>query len=427
MDVDKTLIRPLSDFYNHYYEQFADSAAFLWMLRSQAVNRPDYRLDDIDELDQRLENELDGLMSSPDDAWVICESALSFQQAPEVFVASVIAFRCMDINKIKMVVEAGMIDDQCFKGLVSALAWLPGRLVHSWVKKFLQSKDLNHKALALAIFSARREDPRDYLPHILSREDCLEHEFLYARALRLIGELKRFDLIAALQQGARSDSSRLRFWALRSLILLGDRSQAIQLEEYLLVDNPFKQDAIFIAFRVLPSPIAKQWISALSQNPLNLRLIIQSVSNLGDPEVINWLIGQMQIPELSRISAEAFSTITGIDLKAHQLILDNLPDLDNELPDDENEFIEINNDDHLPFPDVNKIAAVWQQYQHRFKPGSRYFMGHMLTHDQTTWAHLRNILEHGTQPQRAAAAMELSLMDASQYLFNHVAKGIHHE
>ena len=95
--------------------------------------------------------------------------------------------------------------------------------------------------------------------------------------------------------------------------------------------------------------------------------------------------------------------------------------------EDENEFVEVNYDDYLPFPDINKIAAVWQQYQHRFKPGSRYFMGHLLTHDQTTWAHLRNILEHGTQPQRAAAAMELSLMDASQYLFNHVAKGIHDE
>jgi uncharacterized protein (TIGR02270 family) len=429
MEVDKTLIRPLSDFYNHFYDQYADSAGFLWMLRSQAVDRPDYRLDDIDELDQRLENELDGLMSSPEDAWVICESALSFQQAPEVFVASVIAFRCMDINKIKIVVEAGMIDDQCFKGLVSALAWLPGRLVHSWVKKFLRSKDLNHKTLALAVCSARREDPRDYLSHILNREDCREHEFLHARALRLIGELKRFDLIPALQRGAKSDSALLRFWALRSLILLGDRAQALQLEEYLLIDNPLKLDAIFIAFRVLPCSVAKNWISALSQEPNNNRFIIQSVSVLGDPEVINWLIGQMQIPELSRISAEAFSTITGIDLKAHQLILENLPDLDNQLPEteDENDFVELNHDDYLPFPDFNKIAAVWQQYQHRFKPGSRYFMGHLLTQDQTTWAHLRNILEHGTQPQRAAAAMELSLMDASQYLFNHVAKGIHHE
>ncbi len=429
MNVQDNVQKPLANFYRGYYEQYADSASFLWMLRSNIIDRPDYTVNDLRTFDQRLESELDALILSPEESWALCKSALEIQQAPEVFVAAVLAFRSLDIHKIKIAVEAGLSDAVCRRGLVSALAWLPGRLVHSWIKKFFQSKDLEHKALALAVCSARREDPHEYLTQILNRADCLEHEYIHARALRLIGELKRFDLITSLQRVSTSNNKNLQFWSLRSLILLGDKSQAIQLQEYVLKDNPFRSQAITIAFRVLPLDIAKKWISLLSQDPESTRLVIQSVAILGDPEVMNWLIGQMRTPELSRISAEAFSTITGIDLNTHQLVLDNLPDLDNQLPEveDEKEFVEIHYDDYLPFPDTNKIAAVWQQYQHRFKAGSRYFMGHLLAQDQTTWAHLRHIFDQGTQPQRAAAAMELSLMDASHYLFNHAAKAIDHE
>src|SRR5690606_41055137 len=56
--------------------------------------------------------------------------------------------------------DLGLADKNCTRGLISAMAWLPGRLVHSWVKKFFTSKDLNHKYLAMAVCCARREDPR---------------------------------------------------------------------------------------------------------------------------------------------------------------------------------------------------------------------------------------------------------------------------
>lgn len=412
--------------YAYFYECYADDAAFLWLLRTNAVNQPHYDRKALAELDERIQAQLNGLMTAPEEAWNICESSLSLQQPGEVFVASVIAFRSLDIRKIQIAVEAGLSDAGTFDALVSAMAWLPGRLVHSWIKKFLISKDLDHKYLALAVCSARREDPREYLNSILQRADCLAHEKLYACALRLIGVLKRFDLLPALRTGSSAENKIVKFWSLWSQILLGDKQLAVQLDPWVFNENPLQHTAIELCFRSLPVEIAREWISRLAKNPDNIRATIHASTVLGDPQAINWLLIQMRTPVLSRVSAEAFSTITGIDLEAHKLVLDDIPELDNYLPDDgaKNEEFYIDDDQHLPFPDTNKIAAVWQKYQQRFALGHRYFMGQKLANNQQHLEYLQGIFNSGMQRQRSAAALEISLYDTSQYLLDHTEKSI---
>src|SRR5690606_9458895 len=109
----------------------------------------------------------------------------------------------------------------------------------------------------------------------------------------------------------------------------------------------------------------------------------------GDPQVIPWLIAQMQNPQCTRLAGEAFSTITGVNLEEQKLVLENIPELDEILPDDiaEHEYFEISEDQNLPFPDVPKIAAIWQKYQQRFKPGTRYFMGKQADDSQEYLLH----------------------------------------
>jgi uncharacterized protein (TIGR02270 family) len=426
MDTPAKSLGHLLDAYAHYQDQFADDAAFLWLLRSNAINQPHYHLADLNELDQRIDAQLDGLMTAPEESWEVCEASLALQQPGEAFVASALAFRSLDVRKIQIAVEAGLADTRAFEGLVSAMAWLPGRLVHSWIKKFLTSKDLDHKHLALAVCSARREDPREYLTTILQRSDCLTHEKLYARGLRLIGELKRFDLIPALRQGVSGENTNTRFWAHWSAILLGDKTQVAQLQEWVLNTNPMQRRAIELCFRTLPADTARDWITRLAQDPANQRLVIHATAVLGDPQAINWLLIQMHKPALTRLAGEAFTTITGIDLVAHKLVLEDIPELEDVLPDDgaQNEEIDTSEDQHLPFPDTAKLAAVWQKYQQRFASGQRYFMGQMLGNNQQSSEHLRHVYETGTQRQRAAAALELSLLEPSQYLLNHAAKEI---
>lgn len=412
--------------YGHIHERYVDDASFLWLLRNLAVNQPHYTTEDLVELDSRIDAQLDGLMTAPEESWRICVDALELQQPDAVFTAAVLAFRSLDIRHIQQAVEAGLDSGHTMRGLVAAMAWLPGRLVHSWIKKFLTSKDLHHKYLAVAVCSARREDPREFLTAILQREDCLANPQLYSRALRLIGELKRFDLLHALRIGMASEDKGVVFWSTWSAILLGDKSLAMNLQSYVLNPNPYQARAMALCFRVLPLEVTRSWISQLAKDPANSRLVISATATLGDPHAINWLIAQMRIPALTRLAGEAFTTITGINLLEHKLVLEELPDLEAQLPDDgaQNEDIGLSDDEYLPFPDVNKIAAVWQKYQQRYAPAQRYFMGQMISPGISTSEYLRTIFSNCPQRQRQMAAVELALLEPAHFLLNHAAKGL---
>ena len=425
MTTDAPSPRNLFGMYSYIHERYVDDASFLWLLRDRAINQPHYSSADLAELDNRIDAQLDGLMTAPENSWNLCASALELQQPDAVFVAAVFAFRSLDIRYIQFVVETGLANDHTLRGLVAAMAWLPGRLVHSWIKKFLTSKDLNHKYLALAACSARREDPREFLTAIVQRDDCIAYPQLYARALRLIGELKRFDLLHALHSGMSSDNKDVVFWATWSAILLGDKLLAKNLQTYVLTQNPHRAYAMNLCFRVLPPETARNWITLLAQDSSNSRAVITASTILGDPHVINWLIAQMRVPELTRLAGEAFTTITGIDLQEHKLVLDELPDLDAQLPDDgaQNEEMDVSEDEFLPFPDVNKIAAIWQKYQKRYAPSQRYFMGQIISPSISASEHLRSIFADGKQRQRRMAAVELALLEPAHFLLNHAAKG----
>ena len=409
--------------YREIYEPVADDVSFLWILRNLVVDRPDYNSADLAELDARIDSAFNALMTAPEESWSICSNAMSVQQSGEIFAAANIAFRSLDVRKIQQVVDAGIQSKESLLGLAGALAWLPGRLCHSWIKKFLTSKDLDHKYLAVVACSLRREDPREYLNMIVQREDCIAHQLLYARSLRLIGELKRTDLTPALHVALQSKDPAILFWAAWSSTILGDKSVINNLKTFVLSENPYQTWAIDLAFRVLPVDEAREWINLLAKKSQHARQVIQASAAFGDPQAINWLISQMRIPTLMRLAGEAFSTITGIDLEEHKLALDELPQLDDQLPvaaanDDllDDDF-NLSDDDHLPFPNVDKIAAVWQRYQQRFIPGWRYFMGQQLNSE-----HLFNIYASGNQRQRRAAALELALLEPEQYLLNYAAK-----
>lgn len=413
--------------YREIYEQLSGDASFLWLLRANAVSQPNFSSNDLLLLERRVDARLDGLMAAPEESWELCAAAMETQQAGEVFAAAVVAFRSLDVSKIQYAIEVGLASPQGFKGLVSALGWLPGRLCHSWIKKFLTSKDLNHKYLAVAACSVRREDPREYLTNIFQREDCLAHTKLYARSLRLIGELKRRDLSAALPIAMQSDNPDVLFWASWSAVLLGDKSFVKNLQPFVIKAGVNQARAIELAFRVLPVETARVWISDLAKDPAQIRNVIKATANLGDPHAINWLIAQMRVPVLTRLAGEAFTTITGIDLEEHGLALEELPDLDQQLPNGPNEDpqdpnVDMNEDERLPFPDVDKVAAVWQKYQQRFVPAQRYFMGQLLTAEHLTAAYTST-----NQRQRRAAALELALLQPAEYLLNHAIKGLTEE
>lgn len=392
--------------YREIYEQFVDNASFLWVLRSIAVEQPHYYVADIHELEQRIEAQLDGLMTDVEAAWEICLQALELEEPGEVFTATVIAFRSHDVLKIQKTIETGLSNNETAKGLISAMGWLPGKLVHPWIKKFFTSKDLNHKYLALAACSVRRENPGEYLNKILDRDDCKQHEKLYARALRLIGEIRRLDLMPHLSEAINSEQDAISFWSNWSAILLGNRTAVTNMEPYVFKTGLYQINAINIAFRVLSIEQARNWISKLSANQDQSRAVIKATGILGDPHAVNWLIGKMSEPANARLAAEAFTIITGIDLEQYHLVAEVTPALveqpNNDTDDDD---VSLDEDENLPYPDADKVATIWMNHGQNFIAGQRYFLGRPISVD---W--LKNKRITGNQRQRNLADLELNLL-----------------
>lgn len=402
------------------YSEYATEVAFLWMLRSLAVDQAHYARGDIADLEQRLTSNLDALLNAPVSGWAACEAALASGGAGEFFTALVMAIRSHNTLAIQTTVKLGLAHERGFEGLVSALGWLPDNLAGSWIHKFLNSKDLQHKYLGIAACSIRRYDPGDILVSILYREDCCRHANLYMRSLRLAGELRRREILPAIQKACAERNSDVRFWAVWSAILLGDLTQTTHLRKVVMYRGPYQDWAIQLAFRVLSVNAAHAWINAMAADGKNIRAVIKAIGVLGDPFAVNWLIQKMADPLLARLAAEAFTFITGIALIKNKL---NCAPADDktlfvyDMLDDTH--VGIDEDEDLPWPDIVKVKLVWDKYRARYQPGRRYFLGKTITLDL-----LDVVLNKGSQRQRHAAALELALLDTQSQLQNTRGKTI---
>lgn len=392
--------------FGHLCEQHVDETAHLWGLWVVAIDQPMYDKKSLGDLERRIYSNISGMMLQSDDSWIYCEELFDAAFPGEIFAAAQIAFRSYKSNRIRTIINLVADEDLLAQGFVSALVWLPKDIAHPWLKKFLESKDLNHKALALEACRLRNENPGQYLTRFLEREDCRSYEPLYIQCLRVAGDLKRTDVRELVRNGLKG-SEDVKFWASYGLILLGEHELAEQLTPYIFHEGIHQKRAIELAFRVLPNSVARQLISDLSDDTKYARSVVQATAVLADPHAIPWLLGQMKDPSLARLCGEAFFEITGLDLEKLDLTVDD-PYTAAQKADIESEQSDANmsEDEHLPWPDTAKIWAHWHNYSKvHFNSGMRYFLGGDVSAEN-----LNRVLANGRQRQRHGAALYLALM-----------------
>ncbi|MDN5850758.1 MAG: TIGR02270 family protein, partial [Nitrococcus sp.] len=260
--------------------------------------------------------------------------------------------------------------------------------------------------------------PGDVLTESLQARDPL----LRATALRVAGSLGRDDLLPVARAQLQNDDASVRFAAAWSAMLLGDRGAAPrEALAFIGTDSPRRADmALKVALRALSLNEALQWLNHLARQPEALRHAVVACGIVGDPVCMPWLFEQMRIAEVSRVAGEAFAMITGVDLA--------LEDLEGEWPEGfeagptenaEDEDVEMDSDEDLPWPDVRLIADWWSRNQNRFPSGTRYLMGKPVAAEHLQW-----VLRHGMQRQREAAALELKLLRSGVSLFETRAPGL---
>jgi uncharacterized protein (TIGR02270 family) len=396
--------------------QHAEGASFLWTLRSAAVSAPHYSLADLAKLDQRLEANLDGLRIAGEAGWEICKESLSTEEPGEVFAAAVLAFDSSKKDRVDTVLEAGAASPELSRALVSALGWLPFQQAEPHIKELLASPSPLLRRAGLAASAIHRHNPGPPLLEAISSADPL----VRSRALRAMGELGQRTSLYELQKFLADEDQQCRLWAAWTSALLSLDPKAIAVLASIAESKaPYREKALQVAIRRMDSLAARAWRDKLAQDVNLIRIAVIAAGAFGDPASVPWLIDHMKTPQLARVAGEAFTMITGVDIAYHDLDAKKPEGFEagpTDNPEDEN--VEMDPDDHLPWPAPELIAKWWGLHQAEFTNGVRYLLGQPIS---VEWC--KRSLRSGRQRQRAAAALELAIRDPGQPLFNVAAPG----
>lgn len=397
-------------------DQYAEEAAFLWFLRDRAVSEPHYDLSDLADLDSRVEAHIDGLRLAGDPGWMTCERVLALEEPGEVFAAGVLAFESDDLKRIETVLSKAATERNLQRALVSALGWIDFDRIAHLAQKLITANYPFLKYLGIAAFAVHRQDPGVLLEQNIHHADPA----LRARALKAVAELGRIELCQPIRDHFQDGDAKCQFYAAWAAALAGDPHAISVLTTIVHSPTLYACRACDMVVRKMAPASVLNWLEQLFAQPERSRMAILGYGALGDPVIVPWLIEIMRVPELSRPAGESFSLITGVDIADAALEGECPCDFEigpTEDPEDEN--VDLDPDEDLPWPDPELIQEWWFRNENRFKPGMRYLLGNPICGKTC-----QRVLRTGFQRQRAAASVELAIMNPGQPLFEIRAKGV---
>jgi len=412
----KSSRKPSSSIVRQVVTQHAEDASFLWFLRQAAVSQPHFSLADLSKLDERVEAHLDGLRVAGESGWNVVQETLSFEKPCDLFAAGSLAFESGHWDKIDFVLESAAKKPEVISGLVSSLGWLPYGWAQAHIEALIAASLPTLRAVGIAASAIHRVNLGRFLSEAIRDDD----PSVRGRALRAVGELGCVHLLPKMRAVLTDPDQKARFAAAWSTTLLSPNEDSLRiLRTFAESPGPFSRKALDVAIRRMDLTAAKAWLFDFSRRRDRMRLAIAAAGAIGDPELVLWLIGQMNVSILARKAGEAFSMITGVDLLNEQLGR-SAPDGFYAGPTDDpaDDNVDMDPDEHLPWPDPTLIQKWWTKHQDRFQKGTRHLLGKPMSSE---W--LRQVLRIGRQRQRSAAALELAIRQTGQPLFEVRAPG----
>ena len=399
----------------HIVSQYAEEASFLWLLRDQAINLPHYELKELAGLDRRIDAHIDGLRIAGDAGWEMCKNELIWNQAGEVFAAAVIALESGVEERIQLVLEAASQDLELARGFISAIGWLKPEQAIRYIEGLLKAESAIQRRMGIAGAAIHRIDPGSALEGALRHEDPV----LRARALQACGELGRTDLAYIVASFLKDGDADCRFHAARAGMLLG-LPDAIPVMQYFVEEaGAYAEEAARIVARAMKPDASQKWLNMIGQNPDLVRYAILGMGASGDPAWVPALFNYFIVDDWARVAGESFSMITGADLEYEALERDWPEGFEagpTENPEDED--VEMDGDEDLPWPDPERITSWWESHKGRFHPGVRFLAGYPITLPA-----MEHVLKEGFQRQRIAAAFEKAMIEKGISLFETRAPG----
>ncbi len=417
MDSIATQTDEAKEFVRELCFELTREAAALWLLKTRAVCAPHFNLQSLMELDERLEAQIDALRVAGDQGREVSVAGLDGGLPEYFFAPAVLAFESCDETRISLLLEKAEKAPTASEAIIEALGWLTLEQALPHIKKLLAAADPVHQYIGMAASACHRYDPGGFLQGAFYSDDLK----LKARSLKAVGELGgRGDLLmpGRLKEQQRAHDPASRFQAAWSSLLLGDTTSLEHLKAIILDEtSPFREEALHASARRMNLKEAQALHGELVKKADSQRFAIIGAGIIGDPALIPWLVKQMKIPALARIAAQSFSFITGLNISEEQLEgtwPEGFEAGPNDDPQDTN--VALDPDENLPWPDPEKIAALWETNKDKYPRETRLLSGKPITHD-----HLQHILRTGRQRQRAAAALELALLKPGKPIFNTAA------
>ena len=403
--------------------QYCEETSILWVRRDSMALQSDVRLEDLCKIDRRLDAHLDGLQLAGEAAWPIVDSELRWNDSGEAFLAAALSFDIGVPSRINRYLERFSRTDDLVRGYVSGMGWRASEKMQNSTMEFLNSSSDCFRRVGVNVAAILRRDPGSPLAKMLQDSASQPR----ARALRAVGELGRAELLPQVQQQLASEDTACRVAAAWTVSLrMQDREATKVLRSCVTEEPPPDCDAdrrsmlcrrrlraLQLAPRVMQPQDAQAWLHELANSQRFVRHAVVGSGVAGLPTAVPWLIEQMHVPELARVAGEALTMITGVDIAGEGLETEwplGFHAGPTEDPDDEN--VEMDPDENLPWPDPEAVARWWHAQRGQFQPGVRYLAGKPITDD---W--LQQVLRQGYQRQRAAAALELAIRHPGEPLF----------
>ncbi len=405
----------------------AAKASLLWLQRDAAVVAPHYWLRQLSELDLRLEAHLDALRLAGAKGQTVVDSRLERPQLGDFFTAVQLAAATRDYQGLDELLELVLLDPMLDRAGISALAWCEHALCQEICEaKLLSAPSPVLRRMGLAAMANQRQE----LGHWLARCLADANTALRERAFHAVGELGAIDQLPNLLSAIDTQQGPCRTAAAGSALLIGsDRGIAV-LREAAEAGGPRAAWAGSLATRRMESQHFGQWVELLLARPEQQRLGLWVIGQRGHPTWMPRLLSAMTEPALARGAGEAFSMLTGINIaedlvdgvrargpalvprSIEQRRVAGIP-----LPGKPAAVVQ-DVDGDLPWPAADALASYWQRHQGEYDPQSRYLLGKPIDESSAIVA-----LRTGAQRQRAAAAIELALLQAESPLFEVRAPG----
>jgi uncharacterized protein (TIGR02270 family) len=386
-----------------------EDAGFLWHLRQRAVLSAEYTLEDLAELDERLQAHLEGLLIAVQDGWQLSAEALEENGPGAGFAATWVLLSQRDVDKVVALVERHAQQPQFYSALLGAFGRVAPASLQGIVRSLLNSPSGKIKQLGIEACIAHGVHPGKVLASCLAEQDAA----LCICAIQSCAALGLVDYSPAIARLLSHDKTEVRVAAAGALLLLGDRGNALRVLSELLGAAAFAEDDATLLVCAVSMPRANELLRAFAARPKGMSLLIKAVAGNGDPHYAPWLLSQMRNPSVARLAGYAFEAITGVDIRrvAGAKAPDGQLSVLTDDPADHN--IAIDEQTDLPWPDLVKLNQWWGQNQQQWQAGARYLLGHPLSVVACI-----DTLTHGNQRQRSLACRQLCLLNPGTPLFN---------